>query len=357
MTPRKIDRGWQPHKEQETQWAVSQKCRSQSRPRDEADPKKGRTESEGKPGKIQVSIDWLTTGIQKPISKPDSHPPSSKLNVSGTSVRSTVAKESQKHASASRTRTNLSHTPNSQLGDPEKREIKDKSHRWIETRVRCLDPAGYMEEINSLHCFGRNAGCFALQIVVIVDWGRKYMDVGFKYPIPTFPQFLFTPVTDSHQGGAQVPVKPSQVHTPGADVCQRSREAWKWMVAVLQFWGDEASTTDGIVYGGRECPISALAEYVLNTINPGLDPRSKITWDDVVTQTPWMTKQLHSMMAAQEMTVRHQALPVQGESSELEVVLEKRSSEQLLLFKGRGKLVAENPTAPGHKPVTSFPLG
>ena len=62
------------------------------------------------------------------------------------------------------------------------------------------------------------------------------------------------------------------------------------MVAILQFWGDEASTADGVVYGGHECPVSALAEYVLNTINPGLDPGSKITWDDVVTRTPWLTK-------------------------------------------------------------------
>ena len=129
------------------------------------------------------------------------------------------------------------------------------------------------------------------------------------------------------------------------------------MVAILQFWGDEASTTDGIVYGGRECPVSALAEYVLNTINLGLDPGSKITWDDVVTRTPWLAKQLHGMMAAQEMTVKRQALPVPGESSELEVILEKKYSEQLLHSKGRGKLIAENPTAPGHKSVTSCPPG
>ena len=62
-------------------------------------------------------------------------------------------------------------------------------------------------------------------------------------------------------------------------------------------------------------------------------------------------------MATQEMTVRHQALPVPGESSELEVVLEKRYSEQLLHSKGRGKLVAENPTVPGHKPITSSTPG
>ena len=35
--------------------------------------------------------------------------------------------------------------------------------------------------------------CFALQIVAIANWGRKYMDMGFKYPIPMFPPFLFTP--------------------------------------------------------------------------------------------------------------------------------------------------------------------
>ena len=355
MTPRKIDHGQQPHKEQETQRAVRQKHQNQSRPHDKAEPKKGRTESKGKPSKIQVSIDWMTMGIQKPISKPDSHPLSSKLNVSGTSMRSTVAKKSQKHGSGSRARTDLSRTPNAQLGNPEKREIKDKPHRWIEARVRRLDLAGYMEEINSLRYFGRNAGCFALQIVAIADWGRKYMDMGFKYPIPAFPQFLFTPVPDSHQGRSQVPVKPSQVDTPGGDVRQRSREAWKWMVVVLQFWGDEASTADGIVYGGCECPISALAEYVLNTINPGLDPGSKITWNDVVTRTPWMAKWLHGMTAAQVMTVKHQALPVPGESSELEVVLKKRYSEQLLRSKGRGKLVAGNTTAPDHKPVTSCP--
>ena len=219
-----------------------------------------------------------------------------------------------------------------------------------------LDPAGYMEEINSLCYFGRNAGCFALQIVAIADWGRKFMDVGFKYPIPTFPQFLFTPLPELHQGRAQVPVKPSKVNMPGGDVRDKSREAWKWMVAVLQFWGDEVSSADGIIYGGRDRPVSALAEYVLNTINPGLEPGSKVTWDDVVIRTPWMAKQLHGMTAAQEKTVRCQALPVPGVSSELEIALERRYSEHILSSAlGRGKLVVKNPPAPSPKPITSPP--
>ena len=204
-----------------------------------------------------------------------------------------------------------------------------------------------MEEINSLRYFGRNAGCFALQIVAIADWGRKFMDVGFNYPIPTFPQFLFTPLPESHQGEDQVPVKPSQVNVPGGDVCDKSREAWKWMVSVLQFWRDEMSSTDGIIYGGHEHPVSALAEYVFNAINLGLEPGSKITWDDVVIQTPWMAKQLHGMTAAQKKTVRRQALPVPGMSSELEITLERRYSKHVLSSSvGRGKLIVKNPTAP-----------
>ena len=139
-------------------------------------------------------------------------------------------------------------------------------------------------------------------------------------------------------------------------MCNKSRKAWKWMVVVLQFLGDEASSADGIVYGGRKCPISTLAEYIFNTINPGLEPGSKITWDDIVIQTPWMAKWLHGMMATQEKTVRRQALPVPGVSLELEIAQERRYSEHVLSSSmGRGKLVIENPTAPGPKPVTSAP--
>ena len=69
-----------------------------------------------------------------------------------------------------------------------------------------------------------------------------------------------------------------------------------------------------------------------------------------------MTKRLYGMRATQETTVKHQALPVQGQSSELEVVLERRYSEQILHSKGRGKLIVEKPTAPSQKSNTSTGL-
>ena len=182
------------------------------------------------------------------------------------------------------------------------------------------------------------------------------MDAGLNYPIPTFPQYLFTLLPESHQGGAQVPIKLSQLNLPRGDMCDRSREAWKWLVAVLQFWGDEASIANGVVYGGRVCPVSALAEYVLNTINPGLEPRSQITWDDVVIQTPWMLKRLHSMTAGQEKMVRHQALLAPGMSSELELTLERRFSEHVMNSSlRRGKVPIGKPSTPSPKPISSPP--
>ena len=102
-------------------------------------------EGEGKSGKIQVSINWMTTGIRKPVSKPDSCHPSFKPDVSGASsgqppqVKSTMTKGHQKQASSgSQDRTGSqegrvsrtsSASSNRQLGDPKKKELRDKPLR------------------------------------------------------------------------------------------------------------------------------------------------------------------------------------------------------------------------------------
>ena len=205
--------------------------------------------------------------------------------------------------------------------------LQDKPHRWIEARVKRLDPGGYSDKVKSLRYFRRNARDFAMGIVAIADWGGRYLDKGLKYPIPTIPPYLFSPLPESRQSGAQVPVKPSQLAGPGGDVRHRSRESLKWLVTVLQFWMDEATVADGTVYRGRVCPASALAEYMMDTVNLGLEPGSKVSWEDVITRTPWMSKRLHGMTTGQEQTVRHQALPMPGESLELEVLSEKLYTE------------------------------
>ena len=328
MTPWKVEHGCQPGRDQDSSSRpLSQKRRSQSHPRDEASAKKGRTDSEHRPSKIQVGIDWANTGIGKPIPKPNSKHPSFKADPSRVDepqprMKSTVTKPKQP-----------SETQDKDSGkkkeDSEKKVLQDKPHRWIEACVKRLDPGGYPEEVQSLRYFRRNARDFAMGIIAIADWGRRYLDKSLRYPIPTFPPYLFTPLPESRQSGAQVPVKPSQLGGPGGDVCHHCWESWKWLVTVLQFWTDEATDADGAVYRGRVRPASALAEYVMNTVNPGLEPGSKVSWKDVITRTPWMSKRLHGMTAGQEQTVRRQALPMPGESSELEVLSKKLYAEYL----------------------------
>ena len=338
MTPRKVEHGRQPGRDQDSSSRpLSQKRRSQSHPRDEASAEKGRTDGDHRPGKIQVGIDWANTGIGKPIPKPDSKHPSFKADPSGVDepqprMKSTVTKPKQPSETQEK-------DSGKKKEDAEKKVLQDKPHHWIEARVKCLDPGGYPDEVKSLRYFGRNARDFAMGIVAITDWGRRYLDKGLKYPIPTIPLYLFTPLPESRQSGAQVPVKPSQLGGLGGDVRHCCRESWKWLVTVLQFWTDEATVADGTVYGGHVHPASALAEYVMDTVNLGLEPGSKVSWEDVITRTPWMSKRLHGMTTRQEQTVQCQALPMPGESSELEVLSEKLYTEysKKMPSAGRGK--------------------
>ena len=87
MTPWKVDRGCQSSRmaSSEPPHSTSQKRRSQSQPRDEGKPKKGSMKNEGQSSKVQVGIDWSTTGIQKPVSKLDPRHPSFKPDPSGVS--------------------------------------------------------------------------------------------------------------------------------------------------------------------------------------------------------------------------------------------------------------------------------
>ena len=302
MTPRKVERGCQPGRDQDSSSRPpSQKRRSQSRPREEASAKKGWTDGDNRPGKTQVGIDWANMGIGKPVPKPDSKHPSFKADPSGVDepqprMKSTVTKPKQPSEIQEK-------DSGQKKEEAEKKVLQDKPHRWIEARVKRLDLGGYQDEVKSLRYFGRNARDFAMGIVAIADWGRRYLDKGLRYPIPTIPLYLYTPLPESHQSGAQVPVRPSQLAYPGGDVGQCSRESWKWLVTVLQFWTDKATVANGAVYGGRVHPASALVEYVMDTVNPGLEPGSKVSWEDVIIRTPWVSKRLHGMTTGQEQTV------------------------------------------------------
>ena len=85
-------------------------------------------------------------------------------------------------------------------------------------------------------------------------------------------------------------MKPNSLYQSGGDIWGKCTEAWTWMVSILQFWADDESIADGEIFGGRVCPASALAEYVMDTVNPSLEEGYKVTWEQVIHLTPWMKK-------------------------------------------------------------------
>ena len=177
----------------------SQKRQSQSRPQEECDPKKGHTEDNGRPNRVQIRIDWSNTGIQKTAPKPDSRHPSFKPdsskggNEQQPRMKSMVLKEPPKQSSSCSVPPRFRELPagsggkttskNSRSNDPEKIELKEKPYNYIAECIHRLDLQGYMEEMQSFQHF-QNGKDFALKIIAIVNWGRKYHSVGLQFSIP-----------------------------------------------------------------------------------------------------------------------------------------------------------------------------
>ena len=160
-----------------------------------------------------------------------------------------------------------------------------------------------------------------MEIIAIADWGWRYVELGFNYPVNAFPHYLFNWFSESCQVVGQVPMKPDSVHQYGSEVWGRCTEAWTLMVSILQFWTDKESVRDGVIFGGQVHLVSALAEYVMETINPYLEVNQRVTWEQVVYQTPWMKKWLDAN-SAEIRKIQRQPILVEGQSSQLKMALE-----------------------------------
>ena len=102
------------------------------------------------------------------------------------------------------------------------------------------------------------------------------------------------------------------------------------MVTILQFWTDEASIADGELFGGWSRPVSALAKYMMTTINPVLPPGYKVTWDHVIAHTLWLKKRLFGLTTDEECRMCRQLILVVGISSALEVAMERCYNEHIM---------------------------
>ena len=219
--------------------------------------------------------------------------------------------------------------------------MKDKSYDWIARHMDWLDVKGYVEEIHSFQHFDRNSKSFAFEIIAIVDWGRRYRELGFNYPVPMFPNYLFSWLSESCQVVGQSPMKLDSIQQLGGDVRARCTEAWTLMVSILQFWTDEETIKDSEIFRGWIHPVSALLEYVMGIINPHLEPGYKVTWEQVVHWTPWIRR--HPVSDSAEIRqIRRQPIPVEGQSSKLEIAMEEYYNQELCRLETPRQGVAKN---------------
>ena len=70
--------------------------------------------------------------------------------------------------------------------------VRDRAYDWIAARADRLDPGGYVEETRSLKFFGHQQVTYGLEIVAIIDWARRYLELGMIHPLPTLPMYLFS---------------------------------------------------------------------------------------------------------------------------------------------------------------------
>ena len=68
----------------------------------------------------------------------------------------------------------------------------------------------------------------------------------------------------------------------------------------------------------------------MNAVNPVLSPGYKVTWDHVITCTPWMKKWLFNFTSEEEWKMHHQAIPVAGILLDLEVVIEMCYNQHIM---------------------------
>ena len=148
------------------------------------------------------------------------------------------------------------------------------------------------------------------------------------------------------------PLNPTIWPRQGGDVRAKCVEGWIWMAAILQFWMDDATVADGELFGGWIHPASTLTEYVMNAINPVLPAGHKVTWDHVISHTPWMKKRLFNFTSEEERKMRQQAILVAGKTSDLEVTMERCYNEHIMDMAAQQKK-KELKEKPGPKPAPS----
>ena len=138
------------------------------------------------------------------------------------------------------------------------------------------------EVVRGFKVFGNNASIYATFILATLEWGHIYHHYGGRDPVPTLPEWLTTYIGVTKDLTTNVDLLRKCVQVGHPDVQLNSAATWQWMADLLQFWTDHSGPR---LYGGIFRYPSALAEWLMADINPGINIGHRITWERVINNT------------------------------------------------------------------------
>ena len=135
--------------------------------------------------------------------------------------------------------------------------------------------------------FGPLAEDVAIEVITIIDWAAEFLQLS-NSPVPDIPKYLQSPfVMAGIQAQNPMPEDPCVIVARDIDTRTKSQQTWTHLCALLQFWTDEATVSDGIQYGGRRRPANPLVGHIRSVLNPFLAEPFKITWESIEAKIAW----------------------------------------------------------------------
>ena len=203
------------------------------------------------------------------------------------------------------------------------KKIVDNPMLYLEERQHQILPEKHQPEIHSLRFFGPGAEEATIEVLALIDWAAKYVEISCS-PVPEILGFLRRPFVKGKLVKHPIPDDPAESIHREKCIRTKAQKAWTYLCALLQFWTDEASTESGkVMYRGQCWPTNPMIARIRATLNPSFGGHFKITWASIAASTSWTQSHLYYGEPDREQ-FRMEAGPTADLQNLLEAAVEER---------------------------------
>ena len=173
------------------------------------------------------------------------------------------------------------------------KKIVDNPMLYLEERQHKILPEEHQPEIHSLWFFGSGAERAAIKVLAIIDWAAEFVKIS-RSPVPQIPGFLRRPFIKGKLVKHPIPDDPAESIHKEKCMQTKAKKAWTYLCALLQFWMDQATTeSEEVMYRGRRRPANPMIARIRAMLNPSFGDHFKITWASIAASTSWTQARLY----------------------------------------------------------------